>query len=114
MNGGSRSRSPATSCNSSSTQPQTTILGSTPPRHSQESSPTRRARGSSAGDQSARMRVTSVRMLRQFDDWASAVAIVGRVPAPSARAVGDRLDIYVLTLLRQPDDRWLVADVALR
>src|SRR5207247_1692616 len=59
---------------------------------------------SSTGDRGG-VRVASVRMLRAFDYWASAVATV-------AHTTPDGPDVYLVTLARQPDDRWLVADVA--
>ena len=69
---------------------------------------------SSSGDDTETARVASVRMLRRFDDWATATAIIERAPQSPAAATADGVDVYLLTLMRQQDDRWLVADVALR
>jgi len=69
---------------------------------------------SSRGNRGKAVWVASVRMLHRFSDWATAVAIVEHDPGSSATTTVEEVDVYVLTLTRQQDDRWLVADVALR
>lgn len=69
---------------------------------------------SSRGDRGKAVRVASVRMLHRFSDWATEVAIVEHDPGSSATTTVEEVDVYVLTLTRQQDDRWLVADLALR
>ncbi len=58
--------------------------------------------------------VSSVRIVRAYEDWATALAIVDKPVGRVKNATPDNLDLYFLTLARQADGHWLVAGVTLR